>query len=64
MKLLTPEKRALLEQSLRGRFSDADERWTEVQESPHYPLIMENMRTGTYDMVGLLLQEIWEGIDR
>lgn len=64
MKILTPVQRALLEESLRDRFSDANRRWAEVQESPNYPYIMESMRVGDYHLVGRLLQEIWEGIDR
>jgi hypothetical protein len=64
MKILTSDQRAALEEELRDRFEDAATRWAEVQASPHYPLIMQNARRGAWSMVSMLLQEIWEGIDR
>lgn len=64
MKLLTPVRRAALEEELRDRFEDAEKNWTQVQESPHYPLIMSYADKGAWSMIGMLLQEIWEGTDR
>ena len=64
MTLLAPTQRAALEEELRDRFEDAERNWTQVQESPHYPLIMSYAVKGAWSMVSMLLQEIWEGIDR
>ena len=64
MTLLAPTQRAALEEALRDRFEDAERNWTQVQESPHYPLIMSYAVKGAWSMVSMLLQEIWEGIDR
>ena len=64
MRFLTPAQRAVLEEELRDRFEDAATRWVEVQESPHYPLIMSYAVKGAWSMVSILLQEIWEGTDR
>lgn len=64
MRPLTVEQRAALEEELRDRFEDARERWSEVVESPHHPVIMSAARRGAWSQVSMLLQEIWEGTDR
>lgn len=64
MRPLTVEQRAALEEELRDRFEDARERWSEVRESPHHPVIMSAAARGAWSQVSMLLQEIWEGTDR
>lgn len=64
MRNLTEDSVALLEEELRDRFEDAATRWTEVRESPHYPVIMKAVRRGAWSLVSMMLQEIWEGTDR
>ncbi len=54
----------LLVEEIRDRFEDAATRWTEVEASPHYTVIMKYARRGAWSMVSMLLQEIWEGTDR
>lgn len=64
MKILTSTERDALHEELRDRFEDARERWTEVLTSPHYPVIVSSGHRGAWSQVSLLLQEIWEGVDR
>jgi hypothetical protein len=64
MRNLTEDDTALLEEELCDRFEDAEARWDDVRQSPHYPVIMRYARRGAWSMVSQLLQEIWEGTDR
>jgi hypothetical protein len=64
VEVFTPTQLSSLEEELRDRFEDAEKNWTQVQGSPHYPTIMSYAAKGSWSMVSMLLQEIWEGTDR